>query len=247
MIKIQNIYDNDDFFKKYKAIRENDQGFNNLIEQPAILSLLPELKDKVILEIGCGFGNFARYAIEQGATSVFAVDPSSNMLNEAQKNTQHAQITFRQTAVEDLECESSSFDLVVSSVAFHYVKDFDLLVKHIAAWLKPQGQLIFSVEHPICTAYPAAVIKTDEHGVMFHPVYNYRDETMFEQHWLVDSVQKYHRRVSTYINTLLANGFSLEHILEPMPDDALIVKRTEFSVHKIRPPLLMVKGRKIVP
>lgn len=247
MTKIQNIYDNDDFFQGYKAIRENDQGFNHLIEQPAIMSLLPELKDKVILEIGCGFGNFARYAIEQGAASVFAVDPSANMLAEAKKNGQHAKITFRQTAVEDLECESSSFDLVVSSLAFHYVEDFDLLIKKIAAWLKPQGQLIFSVEHPICTAYPAAAIKTDEEGVLFHPVYNYRDETMFEQNWLVDGVQKYHRTVSTYINTLLTNGFSLEHILEPMPDDALIAKRSEFSLHKIRPPLLLIRGRKIAP
>ena len=44
------------------------------------------------------------------------------------------------------------FDLVVSSLAFHYVDDYAGLVKRIAGWLVPGGVLVFSTEHPIFTA-----------------------------------------------------------------------------------------------
>lgn len=223
--KIQNIYDNDNFFQAYKALRENNQGFNALLEQPAICSLLPELHNKAVLEIGCGCGDFVNYLIKNDAASVLAIDPSANMLRAARKNSDDSRITFQQIAVENLECNAASFDLIVSSLVFHYVENFDFLVKKMASWLKPQGQLIFSVEHPICTAYPAGKIQTDAEGQLFHPVYNYRDEKLFEQDWLVSGVQKYHRTLSTYINNLLAYGLNIKQVLEPMPDDELIASR----------------------
>ena len=76
MTKIQNIYDNDTFFAGYKALRDKDLGFNNLIEQKAILALVPDLKNKCVLDIGCGFGNFSRYAVKNGAIAVTAIDLS---------------------------------------------------------------------------------------------------------------------------------------------------------------------------
>ncbi len=244
MKKIQNIYDNDEFFKAYKAIRENDEGFNNLIEQPAIFSLLPKLDDKAILEIGCGFGEFAKYAATEGAKSVFAIDASANMLKVAKTENQHPNIIYQQIPVEDLECRENSFDLIVSSLVFHYVENLELMIKEIISYLKTNGFLIFSVEHPICTAYTGGIIKTDQQGNLFHPVYNYRDEKLFEQKWLVEGVKKYHRKVSTYINILIDNELIIERVLEPMPDDQLIAKRAEFIIHKIRPPLLLIKARK---
>ena len=51
--KVQNIYDHPEFFTGYKELRQNNQSANNLIEQPAMCSLLPDLKDKTILDIGC--------------------------------------------------------------------------------------------------------------------------------------------------------------------------------------------------
>jgi len=55
---------------------------------------------------------------------------------------------------------------------------------------------VFSVEHPICTANPHVRNGQDEGGV-YHPIYNYRDETEFKQKWFVNDVIKYHRTVST--------------------------------------------------
>lgn len=244
MKNIQNIYDNPDFFTGYKNLRQTNQGFNAQIEQPAIYSLLPDLKGRHILDIGSGFGDFCRFAVAQGAASVLGVDPSANMIADAKSLTIEENIQYLQVPIETFEHKDAALDIIVSSVAFHYVEDFDAVIQKIARWLKPQGVLVFSVEHPICTAYPGAQIQTDSEGQLFHPVYNYRDEVAFEQNWFIEGVKKYHRTVSTYINTVINNQLTLVKVLEPMPSDTQIKEREKFSIHKIRPPLLVIKAMK---
>ena len=46
----QNIYDNNTFFEGYQKIRENKNNANNIFETPALLSLLPDLKNKAVLD-----------------------------------------------------------------------------------------------------------------------------------------------------------------------------------------------------
>ena len=47
----QNVYDNEIFFSEYRKLRERKNNANNLFEIPALISLLPELKGKTILDI----------------------------------------------------------------------------------------------------------------------------------------------------------------------------------------------------
>ena len=164
------------------------------------------------------------------------------MLEEAKKLTSNQNIYFQQTAIENFNTPSNSFDLIISSLAFHYVQDFNAIIERLVIWLKAGGVFLFSVEHPICTAYPEAQIKIDEHGRSFHPIYNYRDEGLFNQTWFVEGVQKYHRTVSTYINTLITYGLKIDAVLEPMPTEEMIKQRNQFLIHKIRPPLLIIKS-----
>lgn len=59
----QNIYDDPDFFAGYKQLRTQGTGLNDVLELPALLSLLPTtLKDLRVLYLGCGSGDFARKA-----------------------------------------------------------------------------------------------------------------------------------------------------------------------------------------
>lgn len=52
----QNIYDNNEFFENYKNTRLSNDSFNELLEQPAMKRLLPDLQGKTVLDLGCGFG-----------------------------------------------------------------------------------------------------------------------------------------------------------------------------------------------
>lgn len=72
----QNIYDNEIFFDGYKKIRENKFSANNLFEIPALLSLLPDLEGKRILDLGCGFGEHCKMFVAQGAKAVVGIDIS---------------------------------------------------------------------------------------------------------------------------------------------------------------------------
>lgn len=70
----QNIYDNPIFFEKYKSLRMNDTGLNGIMEEPALRVLLPDLTDKIVLDLGSGFGDFARYAHSMGAKKFMALN-----------------------------------------------------------------------------------------------------------------------------------------------------------------------------
>ena len=48
----QNIFDNEVFFNEYRKLRERENNANNLFEIPAMISLLPDLNGKTILDLG---------------------------------------------------------------------------------------------------------------------------------------------------------------------------------------------------
>lgn len=241
----QNIYDDPEFFEGYKNLRKTNQGFNLEFEQPAIRGLLSDLKNKAVLDIGCGFGDFCRFAKSQGANPVVGIDVSTLMLKEAQENHESLGIEYQAISLEKAEFKTNLFDYIVSSVTLHYVENYPMVVKKIYQWLKRKGIFVFSVEHPICTANPDCVNLKDHQNREIFPVFNYRDEIEFKQSWFVDGVIKYHRTVSSYLNGLLEVGFQIQKVLEPMPSDQLIRDKPRFAIHKIRPPLLVVKAMKI--
>lgn len=70
----QNIYDRPEFFEGYMNLRKGEQGLNGVLEQPTLRSLLPNLPGLRILDLGCGVGSFAAYALERGTSSFVGVD-----------------------------------------------------------------------------------------------------------------------------------------------------------------------------
>jgi SAM-dependent methyltransferase len=147
--KPQNIYDDATFFEGYKSLRDSDTGLNGALEIPALHRLLPDLSNLHVLDLGCGFGEFARFARAQGAASVIGVDISSRMLEEATMRTSDPSVTYLHCPIEQYDLTPCTFDLVVSSLALHYVEDYAALVERVFQGVKPGGRFLFSVEHPV--------------------------------------------------------------------------------------------------
>ncbi|MGK6317175.1 class I SAM-dependent methyltransferase [Neorhizobium sp. DT-125] len=74
--------------------------------------------------LGCGFGDFARYARSQGAHSVAALDVSENMISEEMRLMTDDNILYLKSSIEDFSPRHEQFDLVVSSMALHYVEEY---------------------------------------------------------------------------------------------------------------------------
>jgi SAM-dependent methyltransferase len=248
MAEPQNVYDDDVFFAGYERLRRTGTGLNDVLEQPALWSMLPaSLAGLRVLDLGCGFGDFARKARNAGAGSVVGVDISERMLAGARAQTCDPHIAYRRMAIEELALEVDGFDLVVSSLALHYVADYAGVLARIAAVLSAGGRFVFSVEHPMCTALPQQSWVRDADGKPSHwPVDEYRTEGPRHTRWFIDDVVKYHRTIETYVNGLLAAGFSLRNLREPEPvATEAAVQIPGLDLARRRPPFLLIAADRL--
>src|SRR5262245_28822209 len=125
---IQNIYDDPEFYDSYSRLPRSQQGLEGAPEWPALRALLPDLRGLRVVDLGCGYGWFCRWAREQGASHVFGVDVSEKMLERAHLAGGDAGITYGKADLETLDLAEESFDVVYSSLAFHYVRDLERLL-----------------------------------------------------------------------------------------------------------------------
>lgn len=240
----ENIYDNAVFFKKYSEMHRSKEGLQGAGEWSELEKILPAFKNKRILDLGCGYGWHCLYAAQHGAKSVLGIDISEKMLEKASEMSSDACICYKQSAMEDLTFPQDSFDVIISSLAFHYMKDFKSLVKQISKWLAPEGNFVFSVEHPVFTSYGTQDWYYDEEGNILHfPVDNYYYEGKRNAVFLGEKVTKYHRTLTTYLNTVLENGFELEYVIEPQPPvNMLHIDGMKDEMR--RPMMLLVSAKK---
>ena len=75
----ENKYDDNIFFQKYSQMSRSQQGLAGAGEWETLRKLLPDFKDKRVLDLGCGYGWHCIYAMEHGASSVVGVDISHKM------------------------------------------------------------------------------------------------------------------------------------------------------------------------
>jgi ubiquinone/menaquinone biosynthesis C-methylase UbiE len=242
----QNVYDNPEFFAGYQRLRETGSGLNDVLEQPALRAMIPASLDGLrVLDVGCGFGDFARKARAFGASSVIGIDVSESMLSEASKKTDDPRVRYVRMSIEEMDLGDEKFDLVVSSLALHYVEDYRAALRRIAEVLNPGGRFVFSVEHPICTALEEQRWILDEDGKpLFWPIDNYRSEGPRHTKWFVENVVKYHRTVESYVQGLLDTGFSLEGLAEPEPTAESLSRNPGLLLHRRRPPFLLMAAIK---
>lgn len=241
----ENKYDDELFFKKYSEMDRSKKGLEGAGEWSTLEKLLPDFDQKRVLDLGCGYGWHCIYAAQHNAKRVVGLDLSEKMLKVAKSKTEYKQVEYLRESIEDFEFEDESFDVVLSSLAFHYVKDFEALAKKINKVLCKDGILIFSAEHPIFTAEGSQDWFYDEHGNILHfPVDNYFIEGERKANFLGEEVIKYHKTLTTYLNSLLNNGFELINIVEPQPNEQMLASVAGMKDELRRPMMLIVKARK---
>lgn len=241
----QNIYDNPEFFEGYSRLGRSLEGLAGAAEWPALRALLPDLRGLEIVDLGCGFGWFCRWAREQGAAQVLGLDVSEKMLARARAATTDAAITYVRADIERLELPEAAFGLAYSSLALHYVEDLAGLLATVRRALVPGGNLVFSIEHPIYTAPARPGWLVDADGRKTWPVDGYLAEGPRTTDWLAKGVIKQHRTIGTTLNLLIRLGFTISHVEEFGPTDDQVAVKPDLAEERERPMFLLVAARRI--
>lgn len=238
-----NKYDDPVFFDKYKQMARSQHGLSGAGEWHELEKMLPDFKDKDVLDLGCGYGWHCIYAIEHGARTVIGIDSSTKMIETARTKPHADKITYKIESIEHMDFPQNSFDVVMSSLTFHYIASFDDICIRVKKCLRKGGDFVFSVENPVFTAYGTGDWYYDpETGKPLHwPVDRYFEEGVRTTNFLGESVTKYHKTIGTYLNTLLKHGFQITHVVEPMPEKSMIPSMPD----ELRRPMMLLISAKL--
>ena len=240
----QNIYDKPEFFAGYSQLGRSVHGLDGAAEWPSIRALLPDLAGKRVVDLGCGFGWFARWAKQHGAAHVLGLDLSEKMLARARADSGNSGIDYRIADLDRLELPDAAFDFAYSSLALHYVEDFGRLATTVHRALVPGAQFVFTIEHPIYMAATRPGWQTDKDGHRTWPVNRYAVEGPRTTDWLAKGVVKQHRRIGTTLNTLIGAGFAIRHVEEWAPTAGQIAANPDLAEEMDRPMFLIVAAQR---
>ena len=224
----QNIYDNAGFFAGYSQLRRSREGLDGMPEWPALKAMLPDLKGRRVVDLGCGFGWFCRWAREAGAADVLGLDVSENMLARARETTRDSAIRYRQADLETIDLPPAAFDIAYSALTLHYIESLARLFATVHRALVPGGHFVFSAEHPLYTAQGP----------------EYLDEGPRTSDWLAKGVVKQHRTLATTFNLLAEAGFSVRHVEEWGPTREQMAAHPEWKIEHRQPSFLLVAAHR---
>lgn len=241
----ENKYDNEVFFEKYSQMSRSKDGLAGAGEWETLQRLLPDFRGKRLLDLGCGYGWHCIYAMDNGAASAVGIDISEKMLDIARSKTPYPEVEYQCVAMEDIDFPPESIDVALSSLALHYIENFEMIAAKVHSFLKPGGAFVFSVEHPVFTAYGTQDWYRDASGQILHfPVDNYYYEGKRVANFLGEDVVKYHKTLTTYINGLLKQGFNICEVVEPQPSEQLIKTVPGMQDEMRRPMMLIISATK---
>lgn len=235
-------YDNEAVFKHYMGRRKRTNNPNDLIEKPIFLEMLGDVTQKKVLDLGCGDAAFGEQLIAQGAQSYDGIDGSINMIELARQREQKPLLNIHHHDLFTWPYPNHTYDLIISRLALHYIKDFNELAKRIYRTLRVGGRFIFVVQHPVFTSnFESAKLsgrRTD--WIVDH----YFETGERVEPWLGEEVIKYHRTIEDYFISLQQAGFTVTQLRESKPKQEMFADPAEYQRRKRIPLFLFMAGER---
>lgn len=191
----------------YEKMGDDNNLYNTQYERPAMMQHIPaNLAGLDVLDAGCSAGWYSDQLAGRGA-QVTAVDMSPEMVSITKKLLGDRVEVRCLDLEEPLPFGDQSFDLIVSSLTLHYLKDWQSAFAEFNRVLKPGGSFLLSIHHPLTdlrllneAQYFSTELIVDE--------WNKAGKTY--------EVPFYRRPLSLVLNSLLTH-FAIEHVTEPKP------------------------------
>ena len=119
------------------------------IESAMGQSLIPSLRGKRVIDVGCGTGRWSRWALQEGAACLMQLDRSALMLRQAQQGVvSQGQAWSIQADLNELPVSPASCDCVLASLCLSYTDSLEKAISGMNQCLRPGGVLYLSDMHP---------------------------------------------------------------------------------------------------
>jgi len=224
-------------------------GFTNGADPEYVEQIIPlaveELAGRThVLDLGCGDGHIARALASQGS-EVLGVDPTQLHIDIAIERGGGPRYLLG--GATDIPADDNSFDAVVACLVFEHIDQMDEAMTEVARVLKPEGQFSFFLNHPLLQTPGSGWI--DDH-IIDPPEQYWRIGPYLVETESIEEVEKdvyirfIHRPLSRYVNALIANGMTLERMVEPSPPAGFLARAPEYALAHTVPRLLYLRSTK---
>ncbi|MFC3039705.1 class I SAM-dependent DNA methyltransferase [Virgibacillus xinjiangensis] len=246
VLKGTEFYNSEKGLHQYIESKNVADEANSTLEKPYIMNLAGDVLQKRILDLGCGDGELGNRFLENNSDGYYCgIDASKKMVEMAREKLP-ANATLKQCNIEDCwenePWSSKAFDIVISSMALHYIHDLNKVMGKIHRVLKDEGTFIFSVEHPVITSNYESSEGNEDHGSWL--VDNYFTEGERQTYWLGTNILKYHRSLETYFSLLINNGFLIDDVKEGKPVRERFMYEHNYEQRLKKPMYLIIKCKK---
>ncbi len=183
--------------ERYILYRHQTGTFHGMMEIPFMKHFIREeldVKGTAVLDIGCGFGFYAKYFLEQGANTVECIDKNPAMIELARKYVSSHRAKYLVADMDELQARNR-FDIAFAKLSLSDAKDLKKVYRNVREAMRQKAFFLVSEVHPIAT-----VLR-----------YNGKDEyTTFGCDYFSSTIG-----IQDYINIGIQSGFTLKMYHEP--------------------------------
>ncbi|GIN41091.1 class I SAM-dependent methyltransferase [Heyndrickxia oleronia] len=206
---------------------------NREYERPSMLRNIPNnIRNMRVLDAGCAAGWYTEQLSNRGA-SVVATDLSPDMVAATKRRVKQKAEVVCVDLEKELPFDDNSFDMIISSLTLHYIKDWEKTFGEFQRILKSNGVFLYSVHHP------------------FMDIHISQNEDYFANELLIDRWNKegkiievlfYRRPLNEMINVTTTH-FIIEKVIEPQPTQAFKTEAPEkYEKLMKKPHFIIVKA-----
>ncbi len=220
---------------KFILGRVTDEGdfYRKHFLNPALFSLLGNVKGKTVLDAGCGEGYLCRLLAKRGA-EVTGLEPADGLIGSAigREKKEKLGITYIKEDLSKWKSGQKNFDIIVSNMVFMDIPDFKPAIKNCIAALKPKGVFVFSISHPCF----------DSEGKWEENEPYVKVGKYFEHYSIQNYIgYSFHRTLSEYLNFVIEEGCVIKKVLEPGLPPAIAGSDTKYIRDRNIPNFIVVK------